>query len=110
MRLGSGQNFGRLLEHAWFDGFDWVALMERRMKPPYVPPSGVRADISESVLQEDPAALEPPPVDDATQDAFWDFGPMHQIGCDLKPLLEAEDGDAKILRQLGEPGLSQNSR
>lgn len=106
MRLGSGQNFAGLLEHEWFDGFDWVALLERRMPSPYVPPpsgggsGGGATEISEQVLHEDPDALTPPAVDAEMQELFNDFGPTHNIGCELLRSFE-DESDANILHMLG---------
>jgi cGMP-dependent protein kinase len=33
-------------QHSWFEGFDWKALEEQRMKPPYVPKKSNKVDLS----------------------------------------------------------------
>ena len=32
--------------HVWFKGFDWKALEQRKMKPPWVPPLASVEDVS----------------------------------------------------------------
>ena len=47
-RLGCfGSGARAVKEHPWFDGFDWDALMNRDMKPPYIPPSTITHERSQ---------------------------------------------------------------
>ena len=69
-RLGCGAlGLTSLLEHPWFDGFDWPALVAGRMPPPFVPPREPTPDMTAQLLADGlaPCMLEPPPVDAAVQ-------------------------------------------
>ena len=39
-RLGSKRGFIEVFEHPWFRDFDWVDLLERKIKAPYQPMMG----------------------------------------------------------------------
>ena len=80
-----------------------MALLEQRTPPPFVPPRGPHADLTEQLLADgmEAAALEPPPADAAAQVRFGEAGPMHWIGSELEPRLAGEEDDVEILRQLG---------
>jgi len=54
-------------DHPWFKGFDWEALIQKRLKPPWKPCVKGPMDMS----QIDPDILKEPPFD--TPDVFPDF-------------------------------------
>jgi len=33
-----GGSFASLKAHVWFEKFDWDALLDKKLKPPYIPP------------------------------------------------------------------------
>jgi len=40
-----GSRPNNIKKHCWFSGFDFAALVERRLTPPYIPPAKDRCDI-----------------------------------------------------------------
>eukprot|EP00918_Siedleckia_nematoides_P002722 GHVU01006227.1.p1 GENE.GHVU01006227.1~~GHVU01006227.1.p1 ORF type:complete len:341 (+),score=89.81 GHVU01006227.1:95-1117(+) len=57
-------------QHRWFEGFDWNALMERTIEPPYKPP--VKADKCSNFEKYEDSTELPPPVT-GSQDPFVDW-------------------------------------
>jgi RAC serine/threonine-protein kinase len=70
-RLGSSEHdSGDIRDHAFFAGADWMALLEKRVPPPWRPDVANEYDtkyIPEEFARE-PVALTPPERDNAQQD------------------------------------------
>lgn len=80
-RLGMS-GFRPILEHPWFAGLDWVALLRRELAAPYLPPADyVLPDASDRV---DPDVLLRRDFDSERWAAVFDqFGPMAKLHDDL---------------------------
>ena len=78
-RLGGGERGAlEVMDHPWFDGFDWAALLNKAMRPPWIPRLRGADDVH-YFADSDPTASGPddPPITDETQreieryDAVW---------------------------------------
>eukprot|EP00455_Lapot_gusevi_P041130 TRINITY_DN473_c0_g1_i13.p1 TRINITY_DN473_c0_g1~~TRINITY_DN473_c0_g1_i13.p1 ORF type:complete len:798 (+),score=264.44 TRINITY_DN473_c0_g1_i13:86-2395(+) len=69
-RLGAGKHGAAdIKNHAWFNGFDWDALMAQRMKPPFQPQVKSREDLSNfEDFSDTPIEFRACPPDDSGWD------------------------------------------
>jgi len=65
-RLGCGKDgANEIKRHAWFAGFDWEALLWRKMQTPFAPPAKAVEKLSNFATHAEPARVKPY-VDDGT--------------------------------------------